>query len=203
MWIKYWGDLITNGWFEKISCASLAATWHRANYKSSRPRGAGDDTTANNLNCSSGQTLAEETGPNCGANGTEWFHVWSQGESAACKRGWINHVITERQHGSRRRFLLRAAAKVKNRTTPIQKFLNRLNCYCSSFCTIISNKRQNWWQYTKRCLINNFPPFLFLYSRRILKMGKNKNGKRNDQRVIDQTSHVVAYRAQSYTRGLW
>jgi hypothetical protein len=61
---------------------------------------------------------AEETGPNCGANGTEWSHVWSQGESAACKRGWINHVITERQHGSRRRFLLRAAAKVKNRTEP-------------------------------------------------------------------------------------
>lgn len=62
------------------------------------PGGAGDDTTANNLNCSSDQTLAEETGPNCGANGTDGPTSGRRGESAACKRGWINHVITERDN---------------------------------------------------------------------------------------------------------
>lgn len=153
VWIKCWGDLITNGRLfslfippassvkeigEKISCARLAATWHCANYKYSRPRGAGDD----------GQQFELQQRPDaCRGDGTQlrgewnrWSHVWSQGGICGLQtRVDKSRDYWERQHGSRRRF--RSSQQKIEQQNPIQKFLNRLNCYCSSF-TIISNKKK-------------------------------------------------------------
>ncbi len=128
----------------KLGRKFLLPVWHLHDIvpiTSRAAQGAGDDTAANNLNrkCSNGPARRRDQ---LGANGTTDV-------SHACRRGICGlqtRVDKSRDYGDNTGLNDVSFFCKKNRTSPIQKFLNRLNCYCSSFTKHkeknISNKRK-------------------------------------------------------------